>query len=394
MSTVKQALEYPLPVLSIGIKELEIEAKNDHEVNFQIKNSGGGALEGQIISPTKSLVFKPDKWDGKGANKMQITCRFIPDPSEGWKPGDVRRFSALIVSNGGSQPLPIVVRLAKMSIGTKEDTTIANLQDFYNYANQYPKEAQELFVNNEFYQLLVATGFPYIDAYQLLVKEENSARAMDNFFILADLKKQTSISIAEPEIEHRTLENGMIHAYFEVQKSDKGYVEATVALGKEFKWLSLKTDKLIFDEDNKAQVEYAIDPMLISGRYARGKIIIQTDTKTLESNIVFKRPVPFLARLPREGFTYNDEGVVVVENQTKETMQVQIFCKENFIRFYEREYKVDGSLEIPFLIKLSPLQSAQMLFRKVPALTADIEIKSDYKGKTVSKKLTLVAGEW
>ena len=391
---VREALEYPLPVLSVDTEEMIIESKGDHEEVFKIKNSGGGTLVGRIISPTKSLSFEPSEWEG---NRTDITIKFSPDPAEGWRPGDVKSFWALILSNGGEATLPITIRLAKMAIPTKEGVTIANLQDFYDYSINFPTEAQNLFIDSQFHMLLLATSFPYVDAYVLLAKEPNRPRAMDNFFILADLKKGTTLIAPSSEIEHRTLSNALIHGNLEVKKSAPGYVEAQIAKKSGAPWLSLPRETLEFDEDNTAQIEYKIDPLLIEGRYAREQIIIKTGTEDVPISVVFKRPLPLLAWLPREGFSYNDEGVILVKNQLDLPLQIDINCTETFVRFFRQEYKVeghDGQIEIPFIIKLSPLQSAQMLFRKVPSLTAKIEIRSTYKGEEISKTLQLTAGEW
>jgi len=49
---IRKTLEYPLPVLVVSENELMIEA--DSTRSFSLRNSGGGVLEGQIISPNRS----------------------------------------------------------------------------------------------------------------------------------------------------------------------------------------------------------------------------------------------------------------------------------------------------------------------------------------------------
>lgn len=403
----RQTLEYPLPILSVSKAELVIEAKGEHSEMILIKNTGGGTLEGKIISPTKSLTFVPDQWEG---NRQEVTCKFLPDPVEGWKPGDVRNFSVLILSNGtgssgssgssgstrGGFFLAVTVRIAKMAIQRPEGVTITNLQDFYDYGREYPKEAEDLFGDSTFHMLLLAMEFPYTDAYVLLKKDTNRPRALDNFFILAGLKKRTVLIAPEPQKEHRVINNAMIHGDFTVQKSDKGYIEADISSEGGAAWLKLESDTLTiddFDSDNTATVKYTIDPLLIKGSYARDRAIIKSfDDIAVE--LVFKRPGPFRAWLPREGFSYQDEGSVMIENQTGEPLKIELSCKENYVRFYQQEYEVEDSMSIPFIIKLSPLQSAQMLFRKVPSLFAEIEVRALYKETFITKSLPLTAGEW
>ncbi|MCL2398384.1 MAG: DUF5717 family protein [Defluviitaleaceae bacterium] len=404
---IREALEYPLPVLSVSKEEIVIEANiesninsnKSYEASFELKNFKGGILSGKIISPVKSLTFEPNTWEG---NRQTVVCRFSPDPMECWKPGEVHTFSTLILSNGGEFTLPITVRLAKMAINTLEGITIANLQDFYDYAQKFPQKAQKLFTDIKFPKLLSATNFLYIDAYSFLAKEANynQARAMDNFFILAGLKNRTKLQALTSTKEHisKIKDDNMIYGAFMLQKSDIGYVDAHISALNDSPWISLSSNTLNtwdFDDNLTAMIKYSIDPMQIRGRYACERILITAaDTEDVPVDIIFKRPAPIKTWLTREGYKFQDEGFIVVENQLDEPLILEFFCKEQFVRFYQERYKVEGRLSIPFLIKLSPLQSAQMLFRKVPSLSAEIEIRTIYSGTVIRKVLTLTAGEW
>jgi len=405
---VLKTLEYPLPILKLAVSDLVIEAQGNHQVTFNIRNTGGGTLEGRIISPNAYLSFEPEQWEG---NRKQILCRFSPNPSErpegaefsakqgtgGWRPGDVRTLHAQILSNGGEAVLPITVRLAKRAVTTKSGAVIANLSDFFSYAEKFPEEAQQHFADSDFFTLLKAMDFPYLDAYTLLTKEANRFRALDNFFILAGLKKRTALLATQLEIEHRSFDNSMIYGHFQIQKSDSGYAEANII--KKSPWLKLSKSRLKpldFKQENTATIKYSIDPLLITGRYAREIVTVesQDDMKDTSLEIIFKRPLPLKAWLPREGYRFKDEGIIMVENKTNKPIMVQLSCNEAFIRFFQQEYKVEGRLQIPFIVKLPPLQSAQMLFRKIPSLFANIEVKAVYKDTAISKTLSLTAGEW
>ena len=399
---IAQSLEYPLPVLSVSSTELVV----DDEITFNIKNSGGGTLEGRIVSPTDSIVFEPDHWEG---NRQDILCRFSPDASDSWKPGDTRTFQVQLLSNGGALVLPVTVRLSKMAINVIGDAaganatagtgatagaksvSIANLQDFYSYSADYPEEAQKLFSDDEFHQLLIAMDFAYVDAYVLLTKESNVPQALDNFFILAGLKRKTILIVDESKIEHKSITNGMIYGEFVVYKSDSGYAEAEIRKINESPWLKIENEGR-FCVNNTLIVKYSIDPLLIKSRYAIERVSINED---IYVDIIFKRPLPIRAWLPKEGYRLSDEGQIIVENEAD--VNINVICNEPFVRFFQQEYKTKespGRLEIPFLIKLTPLQTAQMMFRKIPSLSATIEIRAEYKDTVISKLLTLTAGEW
>ena len=98
--------------------------------------------------------------------------------------------------------------------------------------------------------------------------------------------------------------------------------------------------------------------------------------------------------LPREAYSYKDEGIIVIENYASEALQVQIFCKQAFVNFNRTIYKVEKQLQIPFVIKLPALQSAQLLFSKIPSLSAKIEVMAWHKDQQIKKILRLTAGEW
>jgi len=98
--------------------------------------------------------------------------------------------------------------------------------------------------------------------------------------------------------------------------------------------------------------------------------------------------------LPREAYSYKDKGVIIIKNNMDEATQVKVFCKEPFVIFDKTIYEVEEELQIPFIIKLPALQSAQLIFRRVPSLSAKIEVVASYKDKQIKKILSLTAGEW
>jgi len=386
---IREALEYPLPVLTPSMAEITIEEKDD--VAFTLKNTGGGMLVGQILSPTKSLVFTPNKW---ASNRQAIKCHFIPDPLEGWKPGDVREFEITILSNGGEVLIPITAKLAKMAVNTSEGMVIANLRDFYDYAKQHPLKAQALFSKKEFFELLGAMDYAYLDAYEWLTQESNRARALDNFFVLSGLKTRTVLTATQTTVEHIGAidDDSPIEGMFELQKSDSGYYETAILKKRNSEWLSLLKEHLYSsdfnDDGNIATVKYKIIPSLVQGRYA--KETISAGESAID--IVFRRPAPMRCWLSREGFRLYDYGILVVE--TREPILVEVFCKEQFVKFEGREYRVLGREEIRFNIKPSAFQSAQMMFRKQPSLSAEIEVRAFYNGTVIKRVLPITAGEW
>jgi hypothetical protein len=188
----------------------------------------------------------------------------------------------------------------------------------------------------------------------------------------------------------------MLYGHFFVQKSDSGFLEAHITQ-RRAGWLVLSTEHLSahdFSENNTAMVKYSIDPMRIKSRYAQETVVMDDGTDSVSVDIIFKRPLPFRTWLEKVSYRLHDEGEILVDNQCDVPIFVEVFCKDSFVRFEARQYRVMGQEKIPFSIKMSALQSAQMLFRKQPSLATEIELRAFFRDTSIKKNLSLRVGEW
>ena len=408
--------ENPLPVLETDTDVLSLETKDTSTGEFKIKNTGGGVLKGRVLSRCAGLTFTPTEWEG---NTQTITYTWNAAAS-GIGIGQTLNARFFISSNGGEKEIPVNAKLTKMSITTAEGHTVANIRDFYEYALQHPAQARRMFTDSEFYMLLLATGYQYMEVYESLHKDANRERAMDNFFVLSGLKSRTNLEIkthdisggsaspplrqAKPasaiEFSQKPEDKEMLYGNFLVQKTDHGYVEAPVILKEEASWLTLSSGKLAasdFNETHAATVNFSIDPTQIKKSYAREQVVIGTEAATDGSNvveIVYRRTPALILRLNRGAYRYEDRGIIEVINNTGKNMQVETFCPENYIRFTARSFAVGAYGEIPFEVKLSAFMSAQLFFRKLPYMNTVIEIKAKIPGQEYKKNLPITVGEW
>ena len=169
--------DHPMPILDIDTHHITIEAKDSFDGKIKIKNTGGGLLEGNILSRCPGLTFTPESFK---SNRKTITFEF--DPKEaGLGIGETLSGAAYISSNAGEIEIPISIKTTKMSISTTDGYTIANLDDFYEYSLKNPTQAKRIFTDSEFYMLLLAIGYEYMEVYESLHKDANRDRAMDNF---------------------------------------------------------------------------------------------------------------------------------------------------------------------------------------------------------------------
>ena len=378
----------PLPILQVSTDSIEIETKDNYTGNFSLKNIGGGILSGQIFSRTAGLVFDPIAWEGNST----ITYTFNSQDA-GLSPGQEITGHAFISYNGGEVKLPVTAKLTKMSISTVEGYTIANLHDFFNYAKLHPDQARRIFVDSEFYMLLLALEYEFVEVYESLHKDSNRERALDNFFILSGLKAKTAITVPEKKLDfiYKPYEKDHIHGHIVVEKSEPGYVEAAVTSSAP--WINCFASRVIssdFKDGEKATIHFSIDPAQIDSAYAREQVTIGDNTV----EITCRRLAPITFVLNRTNFRYEDEGIIRVLNNTGRDIRVEVFCPESYVRFSARSYLIGAIGEIPFNIKLSAFLSAQLFFRKLPYMKTAIEIKATSPGKVFAKNLPIIAGEW
>lgn len=389
--------EQPLPVLDVCTEEIVLETKDAAAGTLTVKNTGGGILKGYLCSRHPALVFEPDWWEGN----HQLISYSVNTQLAGLLPGQSFETTAFICSNGGETHLPVSVKLTKMAIATQEGQTIANIEDFYRYALAHPLQARQVFTDSEFYMLLLAVGYPYMEVYENLHKDANRERAMDNFFLLSGLKNKTTLTLPKNHFlfEQNPGDTGKIYGQIIAEKSDRGFFEATITPETAPPWLSLSANRLIssdFDAENRARVNFCIDPEKITTRYANEKVRIGygTEGEDAMAELVFRRPPAFSARLNRDTYRYDDKGVIEIFNQTGADLGVEVFCPDNYIRFTARSYMAGAYYEIPFTVKLSAFMNAGRLFRKTPFMRTNIELKGASPGKVFKFALPIEVGEW
>jgi len=388
--------DLPLPVISISIDSIDIETNDKYEGSFTVKNTGGGTLNGYILSRCPGLVFTPTQWTG---NSQTVTYTFNAAKA-GLDTGQSMESHVYISSNGGEQILTVTAKLTKMSIATSEGHIITNLQDFYQYANEHPAAARRLFVDSEFYMLLLAIGYEHMEIYESLHKDPNRERAMDNFLILSGLKDKTTLSIVDRQLEFikKPYETEMAYGNIIVQKSDNGYVEAPITIHGNSQWINFYASKLIhsdFKDTLATAVHFSIDPALIKKSYVRELVTIGAEPcKENTVEIVYRRAAPAVSQLDRASYRYEDKGIIKVANNTGMDIKVEVSCPESYVRFSARSYLVGSYGEIPFKIKLSAFLNAQLFFRKQPYMKTSIEVKVTMQGQIYKKNLPLIIGEW
>ena len=383
--------EHPLPVLDVSIEALHIETNDTSTGELTVKNSGGGMLAGCVSARHDALRFEPTRWEGN----VQ-TLRYTFDPAlADTNANGMFETMAYISTNGGEVALPVTARQAQMTITTHDGTRIANVREFYEFALLHPASARQIFTSSEFYMLLLAVEYPYMDIYENLHKDANRERALDNFFILSGMKRKTSLVLSKTtfHFDHRPNDPTKRLGHIPVEKSDAGYNEAAIVAETAPPWLTFNAERLAsadFDADYRARILFTIDPAKISTRYVRERVYIDGH----EAEITFRRLPPLQAKLSKDSFRYDDHGFIEITNHTGADLPVEVSCADSFVRFKAKAYLVGAQYQIPFTVKLSAFTNAGRFFRKAPFMCTTIEIKGTRPGFVHKLTIPLSAGEW
>jgi len=388
--------EHPLPVLDVSTEAIHIKTGGISSGEMVVKNSGGGTLKGFVTSRHRALIFSPTEWAGNTQTLRYTFDAALTDATD----GDFETM-VYVCTNGGEAAIPVTAQQTQMTITTRDGTVISNVRDFYEYALVQPAEARQIFTDGEFYMLLLAVGYPYMEVYENLHKDANRERAMDNFFILSGMKQKTTANLPQTSFlfDRRPYDATPVRGYITVEKSDAGFYEAPIELENAPPWLTFSANRLLssdFDEEQRARIPFAISPAMIrldeagGMRYARERVYIADH----ESEIVFRRLPPLQAQLNRDSFRYDDHGVIEITNNTGADLPVEVYCKDSFIRFKARSYLVGARYEIPFTVKLSAFTNAGRFFRKMPFMRTSIVVKGVRPGVVHRLEIPLSAGEW
>jgi len=384
--------EYPLPTLELSTNHISIET-GQHTGSFTIKNTGGGVLTGHILTRNRAIAFAPASWTG---NSQTITYTYSPEKDN--SSAGFTKTKAYITSTGGEIALPITINSTTMTIPTPEGPTITSIRDFYNYASEHPQAARRLFTSSEFYMLLLSTNYPYMEVYESLHKDVNRERAMDNFFILSNLKNKTTLTLSTHQINITQGPPGKILRQFHIQKSDNGYADAPITTLSGAPWLTLSTTRLSaadYNQNNNATVELTVDPLQIPQNFTREHIQVGTISNTSSIlDVNFRRAPNFTIKLNQQGFRYEDKGSIIIENNTGANMRADVFSRDKYVRFFAQSHMIGLTHSIPFEIRPSALASAQRLFRRLPYVSTYIDVRVQSIGQVFHQRLHLNIGEW
>jgi hypothetical protein len=382
--------EYSLPVIKADKTEIRIETSRDARGEIDLRNSGGGTLEGSIASNLPSLSFSPVQFTG---NKVRADYRFSLGAHV---PGDVIDSNVYITSNGGELIIPVHITVISRSLTADDGTVLSTMDDFLAYAESNPAEAARTFARKDFGEWLseMPGGAVNVELYDHLRFDANKERAADNFLVCHGLKRKSEITLEQSSSDIHVPPGlkDLVSGVIGVTRETGGFLEASVSVREPAPWLRLITNRLTaaaFDKNGMSCVDYVINPLLLNNRRHMADVLIKTPGAEL-SHRLFVNVLPvFGANLNKNTYTLTDSGKVIIENNTGSYIKIEIIPKHDFFSFKGKYYLIGGRADIPFEIKLAPNRFSALAERDNFFARSELLIKTVYEGALFTRTLGL-----
>ena len=371
---LKNFLEYPLPSIQVDIEKIAINMNEKNNGIINIKNIGGGNLCGYVVSNIDCIVFEQETFEGNN-----IMLQYTIQPSV-YTNGDFIKSEIIITSNGGEVYIPVFINIATFDYLKCGDFIAYTIEDFYNYHLKNYIESIRIFYSYEFMLWLKNINYENIQIVEEILKDANKQRAIDNFFILANMKQKAYIQIMQKSFKYKyfeTTKNNEIIGTIPIKIIGTGYLEEDVTLDDEIDFIKISKNKITnkdFDENGIYNLQFKIFKNKIQNFYERRKILFNKLKENVIIEIIKKTPIEIL--FEKQYFNTTDKGVVKILNNTEQEVVIEFVPKDTFIFFEGKKYVVSKYSEINFNIKLSGFLKAQMDFSKKPVLESEILIKA------------------
>ncbi|MCL2703198.1 MAG: DUF5717 family protein [Defluviitaleaceae bacterium] len=381
--------EYSLPVIKADKSEIRLETSRDARGSIELRNSGGGALEGSVASNLPALAFAPKQFAG---NKARIEFKFNLGAYEA---GDVIDGRVFIVSNGGELILPVHITITSRTLTTDDGTALSTLEDFLAYTQANAPEAARTFARKDFGEwLLTMPGNVNLELYEHFKFDSNKERAVDNFLICHGLKRKSELALESSSTDIQVIpgQKDGISGVIGVRRCVDGFVEAAVSTAGAAPWLRLITNRLTassFDKNGVSCIDYVINPLILDSRRVMADVAVKTAGGQLVHRL-FVRTLPVMSvSLNKNAYVMSDTGKVMLENNTGGDLVVEIMPKHDFMKFEGKRYLIGARADIPFEIKLTPQKLALLADRDVFYARTEIMVKTVYGSTVFTRALEL-----
>lgn len=279
----KGKFEYEIPSIILSEERIKREAETGKVLKgtILISNNQGKEMKGVLYSSNQSLKLEPQSFIGV---ETSIEFEFS---AVGSTPGELVQGDIYIVSNCGEIAVPFTFAIeapyCMTSMGKMRD-----LFHFANLAKLEPVEAIQLFKSNEFQRVFLYHDERNTMLYKNLIKSTSSYHAQEEFLIGIHKKVRINISMDKTEFLYENVDDPFKDKVL-ITKDNWGYVELLVDTDASF--ISLEHNSIGPDNfiGNTCELEFVINPQLMSCGNNYGRIYLKSIYQTLVVEITGKK---------------------------------------------------------------------------------------------------------
>lgn len=374
------------PILTTSTNELNIEisAFSIYTGAIRIKNIGKGDLEGRIFSKMSYAQFTPNEWQD---NEPVILYR-IDTKAMMWG----RRYEDvwLIESNGGEQEISVHIDVKKPLLIINEHHSISSLEEFSVYAKDNWNSAKNVFFSPLFSNWLIQNKELRLHRiYSQLSMTTHKDWALEHFIRLTGYKQKPSLWIQEqvrkivlfPPYD-MPIEKGII-----VRKKGWGLID--IDLKSNVKWIRLSKTHYTYEDfrQDKLIINYEILGDRINNKKEIGYIYIIYEDVRISYEVRVTAKEIFSITLSKKSYAQEDNGFLIIENNTGEDAMIEISPQEQWIQFETRKYLISKRAEIPFIVRLTSWDKFGL--GKKPYYQTIINVKSNPKRYKFNDNFTI-----
>ena len=256
---------------------------------------------------------------------------------------------------------------------------VYTLADFYELWIKNKNLAKRIFYYKEFEMWLLKLKYPFMNFFEVFLKDLNKERGMNNFFLFNGFSEEIKLNI-ELDEENKELI---------LTKTGEGFIEKPIYT--KAPWIILNKSHITnkdFDSNGTAKITYSID-----SKRAR---------KTEHSNIYIGGQFVELSHIEKEfieiellnNYKNIDEEIEIkITNNKNVPLYVEFEAKE-MIKFESTKYTIGKEpIIVRCKIKLSALQLARKTLGKIIIFEENIRVYSRFENRRFYKDIPITVGD-
>jgi hypothetical protein len=384
---ILQSLEYPLPVLSVDSDRIEASSGASFTKSINVKNRGGGLLEGEVFCNSPYVFINPQSFSGN-----QAAFEVQADLSS-FGSGEMLETSLCIVSNGGEKVLPVKLSV-ELFTTTADNARISSLEDLEAYAAKDMEKAAQLFRRHDFRAFLSKGKRDFTNLYDFFIKEKDPIYSLESFLRASTGKKPPRLEVSKKRfsIPVMPFAKDEIHGQILVRLEGYGMITDKIAIENGGKWLSVPSSALQSLKGGETEsIPFAIAPEMLPARRSCAVVALTQDPEARVAIEAVKLPL-FKATLSKETYSPDQEGRIIIENFSGVDILAEVIPEASYLRFDAMRYPIRERAEIPFRVKVTALQSFTV--RRQLSIPTSVTVRVMVRGEVTSVKLPLNIGEW